>query len=111
MFSSCLLPSLPILLYIPSHPLPLQRYSCQPNVTVAPHVQENREILEQAISESHVDGPPPTAHASPGGIRDKSVQNIVQRKPALNEFPEFPGASRGKPQAEIEGEDEEKGVG
>lgn len=62
-----------------------QRYSSHPNVTVAPHVRENKQILEQAISESRLDGPPPTAHASPGGIRDKSVQSIVQRKPALNE--------------------------
>lgn len=57
-------------------------------MTVAPHVKDSKQILEQAISESRQDGPPPTAHASPGGIRDKSVQEIVLRKPALNELPE-----------------------
>ena len=51
-------------------------------------MRECKEILDQAISESRPDGPPPTAHASPGGIRDKAVREIVVRKPALNEFPE-----------------------
>lgn len=65
-----------------------QHYSCQPNVTVAPHVKENKQILEQAISESRLDGPLPTAQASPGGIRDQSVREMAIRKPALNEFPD-----------------------
>ena len=62
-------------------------------MTVAPHVKENKQILEQAISESRSDGPPPTARASPGGIRDKSVQDIVLRRPALNELPDASGMS------------------
>lgn len=57
-------------------------------MTVAPHVKGNKQILEQAISESYQDGPPPTAGASPGGIRDKQVRQVVQRKPALNELPD-----------------------
>lgn len=57
-------------------------------MTVAPHVKDNKQFLEQAISESRLDGPPPTAEASPGGIRDQSVREMAIRKPALNEFPD-----------------------
>ena len=55
---------------------------------MAPHVRDNKDSLEQAISESQLGGPPPTAHASPGGIRDKSVRDMVPKKLALNDLPE-----------------------
>ncbi len=75
----------------------LQRYSCVPNVTMAPHVKEDKIILEQTLLESQPGGPSPTAHASPGGIRDKNIQQeLVQRKPALNELVDNTTTSAGK---------------
>jgi len=44
----------------------------------------------RTLLESQGDGPGPTATASPGGIRDDSVQEMVPKKPALNDPP--PGA-------------------
>ena len=37
--------------------------------------------------ESSEGGPPPTVMASPGGIRDEALLELVPRKPALNEIP------------------------
>ena len=45
----------------------------------------------RTILESQLDGPSPTALASPGGIRDESIVEMVPKKPALNDLPSPPG--------------------
>ena len=44
----------------------------------------------RTILESQSNGPGPTATASPGGIRDDSVQEMAPKKPALNDLPSPP---------------------
>ena len=84
----------------------LQRYTAQPNVTVAPRVITDRSALQRynvlcvlavtvwistlhyrTLLESRPDGPTPSALNSPGGIRDDSILGLAPAKPALNELP------------------------
>lgn len=44
-------------------------------------------LFLRTILESSEDGPTPTAMASPGGIRNESILDLVPRKPALNDLP------------------------
>ena len=44
----------------------------------------------RTIGESLEGGPTPTAEASPGGVRDESIVEMVLKKPALNDIPSPP---------------------
>ncbi len=63
----------------------------QCNTTVTHIFSLVHVFVRRTLQESYRDGPPPTALASPGGIKDERIQELAPRKPALNELPNAEG--------------------